>query len=338
MNSTDEKYGSFSLIREMLETPGVVRSFDPEAVRQIPPASERLLLTGEGSSRIFPANLARTAALANGYAQTVVSEGALQAREYDLRGHHVFVASNSGKTAEGVKLIQHLQAGGQWKAAGVTGIVGNADSIIGRSSDQRYVLRCGPEEAVAATKSVVEQALVYDTLLRSWNEAPTIDYAALADDIEQILTAPIDPLIVDRLTLAPILYFAGRSNGVAEELALKTNEIIRRSSNFLEGTHAVHGIEEVMQPNEVIILVDPFEDEEEKFHTVLEQGVGLSVIAVSHRRTSFPTVRIPDRGALNPYLQLAAGWNLLAEAGLKMGINIDTPERARKVGNEFIGG
>ena len=36
-------------------------------------------------------------------------------------------------------------------------------------------------------------------------------------------------------------------------------------------------------------------------------------------------------------VQLAAGWNLLVEAGLKLGINIDKPERARKVGNEFTG-
>jgi len=34
------------------------------------------------------------------------------------------------------------------------------------------------------------------------------------------------------------------NNGVAEELALKTNEITRKKSAFLEGTFAVHGIEE----------------------------------------------------------------------------------------------
>jgi glucosamine--fructose-6-phosphate aminotransferase (isomerizing) len=38
-----------------------------------------------------------------------------------------------------------------------------------------------------------------------------------------------------------------------------------------------------------------------------------------------------------PYLQLMAGWNLLVEIGLATGIDLDKPERARKVGNEFQG-
>ncbi|TVQ96896.1 MAG: sugar isomerase, partial [Spirochaetaceae bacterium] len=35
------------------------------------------------------------------------------------------------------------------------------------------------------------------------------------------------------------------------------------------------------------------------------------------------------------YAQLAAGWNLLVELGLALGVNMDKTERARKVGNEF---
>ncbi|MBM3971960.1 MAG: sugar isomerase, partial [Planctomycetes bacterium] len=53
--------------------------------------------------------------------------------------------------------------------------------------------------------------------------------------------------------------------------------------------------------------------------------------------TPFPTVRIPDGGDLSGFVQMAAGWNLLVETGLVLGINLDKPERARKVGNEFVG-
>ena len=66
-------------------------------------------------------------------------------------------------------------------------------------------------------------------------------------------------------------------------------------------------------------------------------GVGLQVIAISHRDTSFPTIRIPDAGDLNPFVQMAAGWNLLVDVGLAAGINLDKPLRARKVGNDFGG-
>jgi glucosamine--fructose-6-phosphate aminotransferase (isomerizing) len=40
---------------------------------------------------------------------------------------------------------------------------------------------------------------------------------------------------------------------------------------------------------------------------------------------------------MKPYVFLNVGWNLLVEIGLAFGIDLDKPERARKVGNEFIG-
>jgi glutamine---fructose-6-phosphate transaminase (isomerizing) len=60
---------------------------------------------------------------------------------------------------------------------------------------------------------------------------------------------------------------------VAEELTLKTNKITRRKSDYLEGTYAVHGIEEVMEPGDVVFVIDPIDDEIQKFQEVLVDGV-----------------------------------------------------------------
>jgi glucosamine--fructose-6-phosphate aminotransferase (isomerizing) len=125
---------------------------------------------------------------------------------------------------------------------------------------------------------------------------------------------------------------------VAAELALKTNEITRKKSAFLEGTFALHGIEEVMNKNEVLIWVDPFMDDQEKFLECLVKGIGIDVITISQRKTIFPTISIPDGGQYAEYIQLATGWNILVETGVALGINLDKPQRARKVGNEYIGG
>jgi len=82
--------------------------------------------------------------------------------------------------------------------------------------------------------------------------------------------------------------------------------------------------------------MNPFPEEEQKFKECLVDGVGLNIVAVSTRKTIFPTIIIPDGGEYAEYVQLAAGWNILVETGVSLNINLDKPTRARKVGNEYI--
>jgi len=338
MNLKDSKYARFALVREMMAAPDIVRRFDPRACEPFIPDIRkfgRLFLTGEGSSRIFPAKRAMYDALRRGERLAIASDGATQALEYDLSGWAVFGASNSGRTKEVVRLFQKLHDAGHPAAFGLTAF---ADSPLARLSRRCHVLAGGKEEAVAATKTVIEQALFYDSLLAALRGERLGDLAALADMMEQALTQPIEPKLVERARRAPLIYFAGRSNGVAEELALKTNEITRKKADFLEGTYAVHGIEEVMEAEELAVVVDPFPEEEGKFKECLVDGVGLEVMAIAARSGLFPTMRIPDAGPRQAYVELAAGWNLLVEIGVSLGIDLDKPQRARKVGNEYLGG
>jgi glucosamine--fructose-6-phosphate aminotransferase (isomerizing) len=103
---------------------------------------------------------------------------------------------------------------------------------------------------------------------------------------------------------------------------------------FLEGTYALHGIEEIMDSNDVIIWINPFPEEIDKFNEHLVKGVGLNIIAVATSPTQFPTIVIPEGKQYREYIELAAGWNLLVETGIKLGIDLDKPQRARKIGNE----
>jgi glucosamine--fructose-6-phosphate aminotransferase (isomerizing) len=338
MNLKDTKYARFALVREMMATPDIVRRFDPGAaepfladIRKL----GRLFLTGEGSSRIFPAKRAIYDALRRGDPLPIASDGATQALEYDLAGHAVFGASNSGKTKEVVRLFQKLSDARHPAAFGLTA---DGGSPLAKLSRRCHVLASGREEAVAATKTVVEQALFYDSLLAGLRGERLGDLAALADMMEQALTQPIDPQLVERAKRASIIYFAGRNNGVAEELTLKTNEITRKKADFLEGTYAVHGIEEVMEAEDLAVVVDPFQPEEDKFKECLVEGVGLSVMAIAARRAAFPTMLVPDAGRRQSYVEIAAGWNLLVEIGVGLGIDLDKAQRARKVGNVYLGG
>ena len=123
---------------------------------------------------------------------------------------------------------------------------------------------------MAATKSVVEQALFYRSLLAPWEKASPLA-ANQQEAGRQARRKSWKPNWTPRwsrsIAQAPVIYFAGRNNGVAEELTLKTNEITHKKSDFLEGTYAVHGIEEIMKPDEVVVVIDPFPAEVEKFKT-----------------------------------------------------------------------
>jgi glucosamine--fructose-6-phosphate aminotransferase (isomerizing) len=65
--------------------------------------------------------------------------------------------------------------------------------------------------------------------------------------------------------------------------------------------------------------------------------ISFVVIAIADWDTPFTTIRIPSLGEMNPCVILIVGWNLLIEIGLEIGIDLDKPGRACKVGNEFLG-
>lgn len=336
MNLKDEKYNRYALVKEMMQTPSIVSAFDTEAAGAFAEGvknSKGLFLTGEGSSRIFPAKRAISSSLKKKFRLPVITEGSTQAEDYDLSDFAVFAASNSGQTKEVIRLAASLKNKGH-KA--VYGLTANKNTKLGEIVNKTHVLSCGKEDAVAATKSVIEQGLFYDSLMRKVTGEPMKGMDKLAKQTEEALTLQIDPAITNIIRNASIIYFAGRNNGVAEELALKTNEITRKKSAYLEGTFAVHGIEEVMDKSEVLIWIEPFGSEQEKFNECLVKGVGMNIIAVSTKKTSFPTIIIPDGGEYAEYVQLAAGWNILVETGISLNINLDKPTRARKVGNEYI--
>ncbi len=336
MNLTDAKYKDFAIVREMLQTPDVIGNFDFDQTKRIATSVEKtgkFFMTGEGSSRIFPAKSFIYLTMSRGGSQiTMGTDGSRQAMEYDLSEWTVMGASNSGQTKELIALYQKLQAE---KHPNLFGMTANGGTKLTELSDC-IVLSCGKEDAVAATMSVVEQALVYQSIdvALSGCGCPA-NKGKAAELAEQTLAPEIDPKLIEKLAAAPTIYLVGRNNGVAEELALKTNEITRKKSQYLEGTIVVHGIEEVMQPNEVVVVIDSFEQDAPFIQKNLVDGVGMTVIAISSKPTIFPTIVIPSLKRYDQYFQLLAGWNLLVQTGVACGIDIDKPKRARKIGNAF---
>jgi len=285
MNKTDVKYTQFELTKEMLETADVVRNFNPLVGEEISKGvknKKAIFFTGEGSSRLFPGKRAIYESMKTKGHMPVATDGATQALEYDLSDYAILGLSNSGKTKELVRLFNKLIAEGHDAFYGITAFGNTPVADLPKNST---VLTCGPENAVAATKSVVEQALVVDSIIHSVQGKKMENLDIAADAIEKALTIEIDPVLITKVANAGTIYFAGRNNGVAEELTLKTNEITRKKSDYLEGTYAAHGIEEVQNSEDVIIVINPFPEEEAKFKECLVDGVGLTIIAIADRQT-----------------------------------------------------
>jgi glucosamine--fructose-6-phosphate aminotransferase (isomerizing) len=313
----------------MLETPALLRGFDPARVGSWAQAlgkKKNILITGEGSSRIFPAHHLISLALRRGSKWRLHSEGARQAAEYELADYAVLGASNSGQTKELIELFAQLRK----KGVPCYGLTATPGSRLVEVATASLTLYCGREGGVAATKSVFELALLYQALLQGeeWN-----DRALAADFCEEVLGRTLPRNIVDIIAGTPCLYIAGRNDGVAEELTLKANEIARKKSIYLEGTYALHGTEEVVTKDDVLLLIEPFRSEITDLQAVFSEGLGIKVVAIASFETPFPTIMLPALPGFDAYLQLLAGWNVLVAAGLATGVDIDHPTRARKVGN-----
>src|SRR5205823_173052 len=114
-NLNESRCNQFGLVRDMLATVDVIAKFDAgqakDTAREIAKVG-KLLLTGEGSSRIFPAKHAIMRARRAGWGLMPIvlhTEAARQSQEYSLKDWAIFAASNSGRTSEVIKLLQNLK-------------------------------------------------------------------------------------------------------------------------------------------------------------------------------------------------------------------------------------
>ena len=109
----------------------------------------------------------------------------------------------------------------------------------------------------------------------------------------------------------------------------KLFEILSKSKEGKEEISAVSLLAQLNNKDATITEINDFI--KEKIKETLVDGVGLNVFAVSDENTLFSTLKVSDVGELQNYVYLAAGWNILVEVGIYLGINLDKAERIRKV-------
>ncbi len=334
----------FETEKEMLESGEVIKKFDLEWTKGIAKdvGSRKLIFTGMGSSVLFPAKQAKSRAFELNIKNSVEVYFASDLLSYnDFSDSYVVLCSNSGMTKETILLQEHIKKRGA-KYLAVTAV---SDSILAKRCKDKIIMSCGFEKGVAATKSVIEQGLIFDSLIFNLakNQGKKIDTENigrfLADSSRALIkniniNVPRDML--DAVAEASSLYIVGRTTGVGDEIALKTHEITRKTAFFYPDTHIVHGIEESIESNPIIFF------EASKFKKFIgdfrkfSKRTNCKLFGIDSKKV-IEGIKIKSTPFFENYCLLSGGWGLLRMAAKKKGLNMDKPKKIFKVGNPYKG-
>ena len=196
-------------------------------------------------------------------------------------GDLVIAVTQSGETKDLVDVLDLVQADGH--RVGRVGMVNNLNSTIAlEKCDLVVPLRCGPEIAVPATKSFLNQlAILYVLALRTGEhrQAATGRAEELArrraalPDLPALVRRAMDAtddaveIAAQALYLMPSVHILGtRQIGVAREGALKVREVVLNhtegfeASEFKHGPNTILGRNTVYGPLQVARLLDALGD------------------------------------------------------------------------------
>ncbi len=332
----------FETEKEMLESPDIIRKFDLEITKKIAKriGSRRIIFTGMGSSVLFPANNAKNRAFMLNIKNRVEVYFASDLLSYnDFSDTFVILCSNSGMTKETIMLFDHIKKNGA-KAVAVTAV---ENSILAKKCKDKIIMKCGFEKGVAATKSVIEQALILESLIFNIakNQGIKINFdeirKALVDTSRKVqwnINIRVPGNMLKVLAEAASIYFIGRQTGVADEITLKSHEIARKSAFFYPDTHIVHGIEESIESNPMVIF-EPF-----KFRKFINdfkrfsKRTNCKLFGIDSQKF-IEGIKIRSNTYFENYCLLTAGWGLLRCVAKNQGVDIDKPKKALKIGNPY---
>ena len=169
----------------------------------------------------------------------------------DMTGSTVLALSQSGRTPDVVQYVEAARACGAFTVA----VTNDPDSTLASAADAVLPLRAGPEQAVAATKTYMNQVAALG-LLAAHTAGRGAGFAEELRAVAEGMGALV-PEIHERITeLAVSFSFAGRMFVVgrgaefatAREIALKLLETCRVAAEPLTATSLAHGPVAALDP------------------------------------------------------------------------------------------
>ena len=250
----------------------------------------------------------------------------------------VIAVSQSGETADVTEGVKRAKSNG----AQVISIINRFGSILSRMSDDVIYLNCGPEIAVAATKSLLSQMAIF--YLLSFAMVNQFGQAVNSlGDVSGELTKTLDwngtklEQLAERFKDKRDFYYIARGINfpIASEAALKLKEISYIHAEGLPAGELKHGTLALIEEGTPVVVICP---SDYTFHETLSNGMeaksrGAFIIGVSDKKDELYDLWIRIPKVENPFHPLVciAPLHLLAYyLAVKRGKDPDKPRNLAK--------
>jgi glucosamine--fructose-6-phosphate aminotransferase (isomerizing) len=343
--TSDRGAYEYFMLKEIMEEPQAVRAAvmqDKRSFTQLAMdilRARQVIITACGTSRY--------AALVGRYLFSEVAKkfcDVVMASEFEYfsdsidKNTLVIAVSQSGETADVTEGVKRARANG----AQVISIINKPGSILSRMSDGVIYLNCGPEIAVAATKSLISQLSVF--YLLSFTMANQFDQAvdslkSIADELTKTLDWNRNDLekLARRLKDKRDFYYIARGINfpIASEAALKLKEISYVHAEGLPAGELKHGTLALVEEGTPVIAICPndYTFNETLSNVTEAKARGAFIIGVSDKEDELYEAWIKIPQVDDPFYPLVsiAPLHLLAYyLALELGKDPDKPRNLAK--------
>jgi glucosamine--fructose-6-phosphate aminotransferase (isomerizing) len=242
--------------------------------------------------------------------------------------------SQSGRSPDIVAAQRAARDGGAHAVA----LVNSEASPLADEADCLIPLRAGPEQSVAATKSMIAALAAGAGLVAAWSREAALSQAlgALPDALAP--PAPPPQALVETLAASPAAFVLGRGStfAIAAEAALKLKETCAIHAEAFSSAEVMHGPAELVRPGFLVIAFPPRDEAAEGFAGALDRlrALGARVVTVEAGGQDGPD-RLGAAAARHPLLApipMLHRFYALAEAtARRLGRDPDRPSNLRKV-------
>lgn len=262
-----KKGHDYFMVKEIFEQPKVLRETIKQDSKAITEAamdilrSKRVILTASGTSR-YAAIIGRYALskLAGKFSEVIMASELQYFSESIGKNTLVIAVSQSGETADVIQGVKKAKEMG----ATILSLVNVPGSTLARMSDRVIYLNCGPEIAVAATKSFTSQlAIFYLLAFAAANKLDdgTVKIRAASRLIDKILNENGNRLsqMAQKLKGWDDFYYIARgiNYAIAGEGALKLKEVSYIHAEGLPAGELKHGTLALIEEGTPVVAICP---------------------------------------------------------------------------------